>query len=121
MTATEEEKFVVLLAIWERGGAPTKAETLDHIASAGYYHLTDQDLQWKDNRNEQHWRNHLAFTRKRLEQEGRVDGSEWDCWRITDKGLSYLKELATAVVNTYTFSKLTGPAQERASHLVSGG
>jgi hypothetical protein len=114
MNLTDEQRFVVLLSIFELGGAATKADTLDNIQAKGYYRLDDRDLGWKHNRNEQVWRNELAFSRKRLEVAGLIDGSIFDNWQLTEKGRNCLDQLAWSVTSSSDLHKLTSAARAAA-------
>jgi hypothetical protein len=115
---TDEQKFVVLLTIVELGGAPTKAKVLDHVEFEKYYHLDSRDVEWLDTRLEQRWRNDLSYTRERLKEEGSIDGSIRDCWRITNGGKAHLLQLAELVGETDLFQKLTAIAEQKAVEVI---
>jgi hypothetical protein len=114
MTKTEEQKFVVLLTIWELGGSAPKWKVLDRIESQKYYQFDHRDLQWMENRNELTWRNDLSFARKRLESEDYIDGSVRDNWEITEEGIVYFKNLCKQVAVCSSFEKLSPSAKESA-------
>jgi len=85
----EEKRLLVLLVILELGGRSTKGAVLDRIYSEGYIDLAPKDLEIMASRDEEVWRNNIAYVRHHLVQEGYMDGSQKDNWEITPKGKQY--------------------------------
>lgn len=91
----EKKHAVLLLAIVQAGGTPSKQAALDLIERERLYRFSAEELQPKENRpnGEEVWRNNFAFRRKDLETRGFVDGSQWDVWGITDAGRRRFEDL----------------------------
>jgi hypothetical protein len=110
----EEEKQLVLLAsVLELGGAPSKSRVLDHILDSEYLVLSDKDLSILDTRDEETWRNDMAFVRKHLVDSGMIDSGVHDRWRITPQGKEYLQVLVHKA-DRRQLTKATSAALEQA-------
>lgn len=122
MSLENEKKFAVLMSKIDIGGNGTKKEVLDNIDNKNYLHFTKEDLKLKENRHEIHWRNDLAFIRKKLVCGKYIDGSEKDNWKITDEGKQYLIALSSKIVknNKSSFKKLTDNSINRAYEFING-
>jgi len=88
------------MSIYDIGGSGSKKSVLDNINGKGYIEFNDLDLEVKKNRNELHWRNDLAFIRKKLVVEGYINDSEKNNWKITESGKTYLINLCEEIINT---------------------
>ena len=119
LSAEKEKRFLLLLASLFVGKDATKKEVLDFIYTKGYIKLTPQDMKNKNNRNEQVWRNDLAYVRKHLEMEGFFVSGVRNSWAITASGEQYLFDLYEQVRRTSAFSKITDKALENAKELFS--
>src|SRR5262245_44392827 len=117
MTKTDEQRFVVLLSIYDLWGEANKDRVLNNIEHRGYYRLDDRDKEWMESRNELRWRNSLAFARKRLEQEKCISGWQRDNWEMTEKGVATLRRLADDVNSDFGFQKLSSAALSRAKEI----
>ncbi len=103
-TLEEEKRLAVLLSIIDIGGYGTKKRVLDNIRKMGYLKFEKKELEWKHNRPELVWRNHLAWIRKTLKRDGFIDGAIRNEWRITPTGKDHfcsevydrLRELTTS-------------------------
>ncbi|HYV39471.1 MAG TPA: winged helix-turn-helix domain-containing protein [Gemmataceae bacterium] len=120
MAKSEQEKRVlILLAVLELGGRATKRAVLDHIYSNEYADLTPRDLEKMASRDEEVWRNDLAYIRKHLVQFGYLDGSEKDNWQITPKGTQHFLKLVKKTSAFPLWTKLTKRALEAAANMES--
>ncbi|QGU95454.1 hypothetical protein GOM49_10455 [Clostridium bovifaecis] len=121
MSLQNEKKFAILMSIIDIGGNGTKKEVLDNINKNNYLYFTQEDLKLKENRPEIHWRNDLAFIRKKLVVDKYIDDSEKNNWKITDKGKQYLIALSSKIIkdNKSNFKKLTENSIERADKFIN--
>ena len=118
MTLEDEKKLVLLTSIIEVGGSGTKKRVLDNIERKKYYELTAEDERTMENRNEEAWRNDLAFIRMRLVNQGAIDKSMRDNWQITDTGRFLFASLAKQATTKRHFHKITAALVEKASSLL---
>lgn len=112
LTLEDEKQLVVLLAITELGGAAPKGRVLDLIEAKGWLHLDDEDQEVMQSRNEQRWRNDLAFTRHHLVLADCVSGTMRNRWMITPSGSKLLHRLVR-LASTARLRKLTRVCAER--------
>jgi hypothetical protein len=105
---------VLLASIVDLGGAGTKDAVLNNIAIRRYLYLLPEQLELKQNRNEQVWRNDLAFIRKHLVLSGDLDGSRHNWWKVTEKGREHFQQLSEKVMASLVHQGLTAEAVERA-------
>ena len=116
MNLEQEKQLAVLIAIRELGGAATKSRTLDLIDARNWLLLDNHDRETMDLRNEERWRNDLAFTRHHLVQSGRLDGSTRNRWALTPSGGEYLQTLLR-IAKSSSFQKLSPSFQRFLSQL----
>lgn len=95
----KEKGFYILMSIYDIGGSGSKKLVLDNISEKGYIEFNELDLEIKKNRNELHWRNDLAFVRKKLVTDGYINDSEKNNWKITENGKMYLMNLCEEITN----------------------
>lgn len=93
-----EQNLVLLLSIYDLGGAGTKKSVLDNIEDNQYLTLSAEETQYKNNRPELVWRNRLAFVRKHLVQKGYINDDTVNSWKITKQGMEYLQQLCSEIV-----------------------
>jgi len=117
MTLELEKRIVLLLSILDIGGCGTKKQVLDNIEKRSFYNLTRADQLTMKNRNEEVWRNDLAFIRHHLALEGFIDGSRHNSWKISTRGRTYFSALVSHLSSKSHFLKLTKAAVERCSQL----
>lgn len=121
ITLFKEKSFSILMSITDIGESGSKKSVLDNINSKGYLNFSSTDLEVKQNRNELHWRNDLAFIRKKLVIEKYVDDSQKNNWKITEKGKQYLISLCEEIVNidTKEINKLSNLAVKKAINFLA--
>lgn len=100
ITLFKEKSFSILMSLIDIGESGSKKAVLDNISEKGYLNLDDVDLKVKQNRNELHWRNDLAYIRKRLVTENYLNGTEKNNWEITKDGKNYLITLCEEILNS---------------------
>lgn len=104
ITLEEEKRYLVLLSVLLLGGAATKKDALDTLASYRLIQLDEDDLVIKQNIKEAAWRSDLGFIRKHLERRGYLDGSIRGLWRITTHGLIYFFDLCQIMNTNFNLS-----------------
>lgn len=120
ITILKEKSFSILMSIIDIGKSGSKKEVLDNISKKGYLNLNSTDLEVKKNRNELHWRNDLAFIRKKLVAEGYINDSEKNNWKITEDGERYLISLCEEVttLEVSELKKLSNLAVQKAKNFL---
>lgn len=120
MITLELEKRVALLtSVLDLGGRATKRSVLDNLDRRGYLALGSAERELKHNRDEEIWRNDIAFTRHHLVREGLMDGRIRDNWQITEAGKRWYVELAGDVADAPNLAKLTPAGRARACEHVA--
>ncbi|MDA0267449.1 MAG: hypothetical protein O3A14_10930 [Cyanobacteria bacterium] len=119
LSLEEEKRLIVLLSLRDLGGKATKAQVLDNIDEKGYIDLLGSDREIMSSRNEELWRNDLAFIRHHLISEGYMDGSQRNQWATTTTGTSYAQTLATLACAQSQWKRLTSNAIARALSEIS--
>ena len=87
-----ESRLVILLSIVDLSGSASKQMVLDNIEQNHYLKIRPEDFQDRKSRKEEIWRNNLAFVRQHLVEDGLLDGSADDLWRITPIGYEWLEQ-----------------------------
>lgn len=115
ITLLKEKSFAILMSIMDLGESGTKKDVLDNISRKGYFNFDSTDLEVKKNRNELHWRNDLAFIRKKLVIDGYINDSEKNNWKITQAGKYHLVQLCEEIsmLEVIKLKKLSGFAVEK--------
>jgi hypothetical protein len=117
MNLEREKRMVLLTSILDLNGKGTKKRVLDNIEKKQFYKINHDDQQTMVSRDEEVWRNDLAFIRHHLVSEKYLDGSKRDNWEITQKGRIYFQSLLKEVLVCRNFEKLTNVAIDRAKEL----
>lgn len=112
-----EKRMVLLTSILDLNGKGTKKKVLDNIENKQFYKINHSDEKTMTSRDEEVWRNDLAFIRHHLVLEKYLDGSKRDNWEITQKGRTYFQSLVKEVLVCRNFKKLTNVALGRAKEL----
>lgn len=110
MTAEDEKQLIVLAAIIRIGGSGSKKQVLDEIARSGLMKFSPRGLLPCKTRNELHWRNDLAQTRRHLVSADHVSNAQRDRWKATEKGKSYFASLVSILATQRTFRHLNPDA-----------
>jgi hypothetical protein len=121
ITLTEEKSFAILLSITDLDGCATKKEVLNNIHNRKYVSFSKEDLEMKTNRKELYWRNNFAFVRKTLADNGYIDDSSYNQWKISSAGTQYLHSLSKKVLSSQNsgFRKLTSYAVQKAEETLN--
>ena len=96
LSLEEEKQLVLLLAVSHLGGEATKRRVLDLIDAQGWLLLDDVDREKMESRDEERWRNDLAFIRHHLVLADCLGGLQRNRWTITAKGRQRLDSLIIA-------------------------
>jgi len=112
-----EKRMVLLISILDLNGKGTKKRVLDNIEKKQFYKINNYDQQTMSNRDEEVWRNDLAFIRHHLVLGKYLDASKRDNWEITQKGRIYFQSLVNEFLVTRNFYKLTNVAIDRIKEL----
>ncbi|WP_018622350.1 winged helix-turn-helix domain-containing protein [Spirosoma luteum] len=93
MTKEQQNRFLILFALNNLGSNFTKNEVLTYLLESGIIKLFEKDFEILPSRNEEKWRNELAFVRSHLVKEGYLLNSSKNKWEITNEGKEYFEFL----------------------------
>ena len=113
MTLEQEKRFLLLLSSYDlksRKKIITKENVLDNIVDHSWIYLTNFDTALKSNRNEEVWRNDLAFIRKHLAMSGCFVSGIRNDWSITENGIYELHTLFAVIKGVNHLQKVTSKA-----------
>ncbi|MGZ5052995.1 MAG: winged helix-turn-helix domain-containing protein [Methylobacter sp.] len=117
MNLESEKRLVLLTSILDLNGKGTKKDVLDNIAKKNFYTLMEEDEEKMPSRDEEVWRNNLAFIRLHLVEGGYIDKSKPDNWEITEKGRLHFQSLLDEVLSGGYLRKITNNALRKAKEL----
>lgn len=93
MNKEQQNRFLLLFAIKQLNNNSSKNEVLNYLLENDLIQLNENDFQILGTRNEEKWRNELAFVRSHLVKEGFLSNSNRDRWEITQLGDTYFEKL----------------------------
>ncbi|MCD8403891.1 HNH endonuclease [Tenacibaculum finnmarkense] len=102
MTKEQENRFLILFALRNLENSSPKNEVLNFLLENDLIKLTDYDFEILDSRNEERWRNELAFVRSHLVKSGHLQNNKRNQWELTKLSESYYSEL-NSLINENTF------------------
>ena len=97
MTKEQENRFLILFALRNLDNSASKNEVLNFLFENNLIKLNDYDFEILESRNEERWRNELAFVRSHLVNSGHLQNNKRNQWELTDLSNSYFVELKNIV------------------------
>ncbi len=107
MTKEKQNRILILYSILMQNDKATKNNVLDYLKQNNLIKLSKEDLSLLKTRNEEKWRNELAFTRSHLVREGFLNNKERNFWQILPIGKIYFEELKNEISPLETYQRLT--------------
>lgn len=106
MNIEQQNRFLILFALVNLNNSATKAQTLDFLIENDLILLDEYDLKILNSRNEEKWRNELAYVRSHLVNDRYISNNSKGIWEITEDGLRYYKELSNVVFQSSSLPRI---------------
>ncbi|WP_337968665.1 winged helix-turn-helix domain-containing protein [uncultured Flavobacterium sp.] len=87
MTKEQQNRFLILFALEKLNYSSTKNEVLNYLLENDIIQLNESDFEILATRNEEKWRNELAFVRSHLVKDGYLSNLSRNKWEITPQGI----------------------------------
>lgn len=92
-TQEYEKRLLILFSIYQNGGSAKKRKVLNYLQENNLINLREDDLEFRDTRAEETWRNSFAYIRHHLVEEDYLNANGYDKWELNSSGKKYLRSL----------------------------
>jgi len=92
-TQEYEKRLLILFSIYQNGGSAKKRKVLNYLQENNLINLKEEDLELRDTRAEETWRNSFAYIRHHLVEAGYLNAHGYDNWELNSNGKKYLRSL----------------------------
>ena len=106
MNIEQQNRFLILFALINLNNSASKEQVLDFLIENELILLDEDDLKILSSRNEEKWRNELAFVRSHLVDAGYISNNNRGIWALTQNGSQYYEELSAIVFQNDSFSRI---------------
>ncbi|MNK34413.1 hypothetical protein D3C87_529190 [compost metagenome] len=106
MNIEQQNRFLILFALVNLDNSASKAQVLDFLIENDLISLDEDDLRILNSRNEEKWRNELAYVRSHLVNDGHLSNNSKGIWDMTEDGVQYYKKLSNIVAQSSSLSRI---------------